>query len=168
MSEATKPTTREMAEACFQHAKEGFATLLHECAKMGEDPDDHTDDELGEIAEMTEVARVLLFVSEQMADPSLSPGPFAVAGALRKALDYGELERAVQAGGKVYAPSREAMMHGFREIIAERNRQLEGLLTDFERVCPGEYIASSSSGIAVAYRNVLRERDAFVAARDYA
>ncbi len=160
----SKPTLREKVEACFRHAKEGFALLAHECGNAL----DHDPDELDEITDMIEVARVLQFVSERMADPSLSPGPFAVARALRMATDYGELERAVQGGGKVYPPSREAMMHGFREIIAERNRQLEGLREDFERLCPGERIDSHQSGIATAYRKVLRERDALVAARDCA
>ena len=164
MSKSTKPTAREMVEACFRHAKEGFRRTFF----GADDFDDHTCDELGETADMTEVARILLLVSEQMADPSLSPGPFAIAGALRKALEYGNVERAVQGGGKVYGPSREGVLAGLKEMIEEHNRQLEQLLTDFERLCPDEYIDISPSGVAVAYRNVLRERDAFVAARDYA
>ena len=74
----------------------------------------------------------------------------------------------MQGGGRVYGPSREGVLAGLNDLIADRNRQLEGVLGDFERWCSGENIDSSSSGLAVAYRNVLRERDAFVVARDYA
>ena len=159
-------TLREKVQAAFLVAQEPLAKVGRLCRDAC--ATDVRGDELGELGDMESVSRVLFVVCEQLAKPEKVPGPFAVAGALRRALHVGNVERAVYGSGEHYPPSRAGTVAGLNGLIAERNGQLVELLTDFERLCSGENIDSSSSGIAVAYRNVLRERDAFVAARDCA
>lgn len=158
-------TLREKVQAAFLEAQEPLAKVGRLCRDAYAATEG---DELGELADMEEVSRVLFVVCEQLAKPELVPGPFALGGAIRKALGYGDVERVVHGYGKHYPPTHDAMVAGLNALIEDRNRRLEALLTDFERMCPGESIDTSSSGLAVAYRNVLRERDTFVTARDMA
>lgn len=158
-------TLREKVQAAFLDAQEPLAKVGRLCRDAYAATEG---DELGELADMEEVSRVLFVVCEQLAKPELVPGPFAHAGALRRAFHVGNVERAVYGSGECYPPSRAGLRAGLKDLIADRTEQLEQLLADFKRICPDQHIDTSSSGIAVAYRNVLRERDAFVAARDCA
>ena len=103
-----------------------------------------------------------------MAKPELTPGPFAIAGALHMALDYGNVERAVYGRGKYYPPTRDGTLAGLKDLIENRNRQLKSSPRR-SRSCAR---TSTSTSPLRVWRwptvRLLRERDAFVAARDYA
>ena len=85
----------------------------------------------------------------------------AAARAVAAKLDECEIERAAS-DAKAHPPTREAVIAGLNSLIAERERQIHGLV---EKNI-GARLASSGDGIATAFRAVRRERDALVVARD--
>ncbi len=166
--------TREEVQTRFQEALDPLYALWKGCRdknlSVTKAPEAGSEDDLAhrEIVAMEGVAKTLINVFEEMARPEKSPGPFAVAEAVRTALVQGNVERAANGGGRVYGPTRRGLLNGLNGLIEERSHQLKGLAETFTRLCPGEYIDTSPAGVACAHRKVLRERDAFVAARDHA
>ena len=164
--------TREDVQSLFQAAQDPLYTLWKAMRDANlavtERPEPGSEDELAhrEVVAMEGVAKLLLAVFEEMADPAKSPGPFAVAEAVRTALVQGNVERAANGGGRVYPPTRRGLLNGLNAKIDERNRQLGGLYETFTKLCPREEVEISPAGVAAAYRNVLRWRDALVRARD--
>ena len=117
-----------------------------------------------ELSTLYEVARALQSVCAAMGDRP----PFARAEAIMAAIEYGNLERAAHGDGKVYAPTLAGVRHGLTDLIEAREHQMRGFVDKQVDADLGADFNTASNGIAVAFRSVRRERDAFVLARDYA
>ena len=105
-----------------------------------------------------DVAVSLHFVLRRIATRPTGGG---AARAVLAKLQECEIERAAS-DAKAHPPTREAVIAGLNSLIAERERQIHGLVE--KNV--GTRLASSGDGIATAFRAVRRERDALVVARD--
>lgn len=90
---------------------------------------------------------------------------FDMAEGVHTAFVNGDVERA-SFDGKVVPPSSEGRVAALDYEVEDAHRRATGLAKKFEEHCPGGFIDISPNGIASAYRKVVRERDAFVAARE--
>ena len=154
---------RQEIAARFQEAGTAFKRIKGDLERWDEEMDGGFDED-SNAQYLWEVVRVLakLCGRTRMGRDGKA---FGMAEAVHTAFVNGDVERA-SFDGKVVPPSRGGMLTGLAYAIAERNTQLKGLAKEFERSCPGQPIDTAPNGIAVAYRNVVRERDVLVAARD--
>lgn len=81
------------------------------------------------------------------------------------ALDRADIER-VASDRVLHPPRRRAVIAGLTGLIDERTRQLEGLTERHVEHDPGTCISTAFTGITAAFRQVLRERDVLIDARD--
>ena len=88
-----------------------------------------------------------------------------VAVAVAAALDRTDIERVVS-DGKLRPPRRRAIIQGLTGLIDERTRQIEGLVDRHVENDPELSIETAFTGITAAFRQVHRERDVLIHARD--
>ncbi len=96
---------------------------------------------------------------------AISPTGRDAAKAIAAALDRTDIER-VASDRVLHPPRRRAVIAGLTGLIDERTRQLEGLTERHVEHDPGTCITTEFTGITAAFRQVLRERDVLVHARD--
>ncbi|MYE94035.1 MAG: hypothetical protein F4238_11815 [Gemmatimonadetes bacterium] len=96
---------------------------------------------------------------------AVSPTGVKAAEAVSAALDRAEIERHAS-DGVLHPPTRDATVAGLTALIDERTHQLEGLTERHVENDPGTCITTTFTGITTAFRQVLRERDVLIDARD--
>ena len=89
----------------------------------------------------------------------------AAAVAVAAALDRTDIER-VASDGKLHPPRRRATIAGLTHLIDERERQIEGLVERHVENDPQLNIETALTGITAALRQVRREREVLIHARD--
>ena len=89
----------------------------------------------------------------------------AAAVAVAAALDRTDIER-VASDGKLHPPRRRATIAGLTNLIDERGRQIEGLVERHVENDPQLNIETALTGITAALRQVRREREVLIHARD--
>ena len=119
-------------------------------------------DALNELSSLYEVARVLQSMCAALGDRPPR------AEAILRAIEYGNVESAVHGDGTVCPPTRKAIIHGLTDMIEARERQLTDFVTKQVDAGIGAEFNTAPDVLSVAFRDVRRQRDAFVLARDYA
>lgn len=96
---------------------------------------------------------------------AVTPTGIEAAAAISAALDRAEIER-IASDRVLHPPTRDATTAGLTALIDERTHQLEGLTERHVENDPGTCITTTFTGITTAFRQVLRERDVLIDARD--
>jgi len=96
---------------------------------------------------------------------AVAPTGVKAAEAVSAALDRAEIERHAS-DGVLHPPTRDATVAGLTALIDERTHQLEYLTERHVENDPGTCITTTFTGITTAFRQVLRERDVLIDARD--